>query len=69
MSASNAPVTSMERLEFLAAHSKEFSFTMNKTGYTINAFMGERQYYQSAGPLELVDDAINECLYEIFPLL
>ncbi|ENE5752035.1 hypothetical protein ACFLMW_003772 [Salmonella enterica] len=65
----NAPVTSMERLEFLAAHSAEFSFSMNKTGYSITAFMGERQYYQSAGPLELVDEAINECLYEIFPLL
>lgn len=61
----NAPVTSMERLEFLAAHCDKFYFTMNKTSYTIQACKGEGHYYESAGPLELAAEAVNECFYEL----
>lgn len=65
----NAPVTTMERLEWLAQHCDIFSFAMDKTSYMIRARKGAGRYYESAGPVELAAEAVDECLYEILPQL
>jgi hypothetical protein len=62
----NAPITTGERLEWLASHCAVFQFQLNKTGFFITARMCNERYYESAGGLddfhEAIDDAFYECL-------
>ncbi|EDY2030096.1 hypothetical protein GTB64_004538 [Salmonella enterica] len=61
----NAPVTTGERLEWLAAQCTVFHFQMNKSGYLVIARKGDDRYYESAGPVCDMTDAVDEAFYEV----
>ncbi|EAB4417351.1 hypothetical protein D7B12_18135 [Salmonella enterica] len=61
----NAPVTTGERLEWLATHCTSFQFQMNKEGFFIVAHKGEDKIYELAGPLCDMREAIDDAFYEI----
>ncbi|EAM1616372.1 hypothetical protein EU642_22315 [Salmonella enterica] len=61
----NAPVTTGERLEWLAAHCERFEFVMNRESYMIVAHKTVDRSYQSAGPVADFHEAIDEAFYEV----
>ncbi|EBA6160032.1 hypothetical protein BIW22_20680 [Salmonella enterica] len=65
MVTSDAPVTTGERLEWMAVHCDRFEFQMNKQGYFIVAHKGSEKYYESAGPLADVHEAVDDAFYEV----
>ena len=60
----NAPVTTGERLEWMAQHCDQFQFGMNKEGFYIIAHKGTH-YFESAGPVLDMHEAIDDALYEV----
>ena len=61
----NSPVTTGERLEWMAKHCDKFQFQMTTTGYFIIAHKGDDKYYESAGPLDNVHEAVDDAFYQV----
>ncbi|ENQ1546055.1 hypothetical protein ACEOHC_003867 [Salmonella enterica] len=61
----NAPVTTGERLEWLAAQCTRFHFQITKEGFLIVAHKGDDRYYESAGPVADMHQAVDDAFYEV----
>lgn len=65
----NAPVDAITRLNWMASRCTGFSFSMNTNSYTILADLGGENWHSSAGPLDDMAEAINECFYDVLAML
>lgn len=61
----NAPVTTGERLDWLALHCHSFQFQLNTQGYFIIARMSDDVFFESAGPVADMHEAIDDAFYEV----
>ncbi|EJG5415705.1 hypothetical protein NAD41_002344 [Salmonella enterica] len=60
----NAPITTGERLEWMAEQCDRFHFQVTKEGYQILAAKGE-ECYEADGPLHNMHNAVDNAFYEI----
>lgn len=64
-----APIDAAARLNWMASRCINFSFSVNKNGYTMLADLGGDKWHASAGELEDMAEAINECFYDVLAML
>lgn len=63
-----APVSTSERIAWLSRHCVEFVLEVKQHEYRLWASMcrGD-EYYGSAGPVDDLAEAIDECFYDFLP--
>lgn len=64
-----APITTFERIEWLAEHCPEFELKMRKKSFSLHVSMGGEKFYSEAGPLDMLPEAVNEALYSMMPYI
>ena len=64
----NAPTCTCARIKWLAANCARFELVVASEGknYSIDALMSIDDYYQSAGPVEDMSEAVGECFYQMW---
>ena len=64
----NAPTCTCARIKWLAANCQRFELVVASEGcnYAIDALMTHDVYYQSAGPVEELSEAVAECFFDMW---